>query len=60
RKELNLMDIIRKTIESTTFKFNDNNIKITISIGSTIYKEGENIDNFISRADNNLYIKQKN
>ncbi|KLO20988.1 signal transduction protein [Marinitoga sp. 1197] len=55
KKGLDLMDIIRKTIETTTFKFKDNNIKITISIGSTLYKTGESIDNLISRADNNLY-----
>jgi diguanylate cyclase (GGDEF)-like protein len=51
---------LRKNIEDNTFKFDEANISITISIGIAAYKETNiNMDNLIHEADLALYEAKK-
>jgi len=51
---------LRKNIENNTFKFDEANISITISIGIAAYKETNiNMDNLIHEADLALYEAKK-
>ena len=54
---MSIAESVRKQVESISFeiKTNEEPIKKTISIGVTIYKTGESINDFIERADKALY-----
>lgn len=47
---------LRSLAEELTFAEMLSSVKITISIGMTIYRQGEPIDSFLSRADEALYM----
>lgn len=51
---------IRKAVESTAFKAYDEKLKITISIGASIFPEdADNLHDLIDRADSALYTAKK-
>lgn len=52
------LERLRQTIESYSFKYNDKNLKVTVSIGASSNKT-ENVNYFIDNADKALY-KAKN
>ncbi|HOV14032.1 MAG TPA: sensor domain-containing diguanylate cyclase, partial [Spirochaetota bacterium] len=53
---------IRKIVEESVFLYNDKEIKITISVGITSYRDNnpKNSIDFISMADKALYYSKKN
>ena len=51
---------IRKTIEACTFNANGDTFHVTISIGLTIFIQGEDILTTLSRADKALYTAKEN
>lgn len=59
KKFISILEHMRKYIEQTSFKTENNEIKFTVSIGSANYKENIRIEDFIKIADDNLY-KAKN
>lgn len=46
---------VRKKVEDLIIKFDDKELKLTISCGIALYKDSESIDELISRADTHLY-----
>jgi diguanylate cyclase (GGDEF)-like protein len=54
----NIAEKLRKNCESLMFE--NINIKITASFGATFYREWEDIDTFIKRADENMYKAKEN
>lgn len=51
---------IRKKIEDTVFKAYDEKVRVTISIGISIYpKDGDKIKDLVERADRALYTAKK-
>lgn len=51
---------IRKKIEDTVFKAYDEKVRVTISIGISIYpKDGEKMKDLVERADKALYTAKK-
>jgi diguanylate cyclase (GGDEF)-like protein len=54
------MEEIRKKIEEHTFCQSRNlNLKVTVSIGVTEYRDSMRIEEFISKADENLYTAKR-
>lgn len=51
---------IRQTIESHPFKFENNQIKVTVSIGVTLRKDGDDWEKMYNRADQALYQSKQN
>jgi len=49
---------LRKSCEDMVIENIDT--KITASFGATLYKEGEDVDTLMKRADSNMYIAKKN
>lgn len=47
---------IRKVIESMDL---EKGIRVTISVGGTVYKKGDTVDSIISRADEALYLAKQ-
>ena len=52
---LNRLEKLRRTIEEETFSSNDKDIRITITIGACKYKEGMELDKWVSLADEKMY-----
>jgi diguanylate cyclase (GGDEF)-like protein len=50
---------IRSYIERTTFTYKNNDISLTISIGVSTFKEGDNASTVFERADAALYLAKK-
>lgn len=48
-------DILRRAVEIAEVSYQKEKIHITISVGITQYRENENLDTFINRADIALY-----
>ena len=51
----NLAEKMRKNIENTSVKENNNNHKVTVSLGVSFIKPGDTVDSLIKRADDGLY-----
>lgn len=49
------LETLRQTIKSIPFRFRDAKVEITISIGATLFKEGDNPSDVFERADKALY-----
>ncbi|MGL6003863.1 diguanylate cyclase domain-containing protein [Aeromonas sobria] len=49
------LETLRQTIKSIPFRFRDAKVEITISIGATLFKEGDNPSDVFERADQALY-----
>nr|WP_227002170.1 GGDEF domain-containing protein [Aeromonas schubertii] len=49
------LDKLRQTIKSIPFRFKDARVEITISIGATLFKEGDQPTDAFERADQALY-----
>lgn len=54
--ETAVLETVRKTVAEREFVYDGNRIKLTITIGAAPYLENQNIDEWISAADENLYI----
>lgn len=50
----------RKAIESSSLIYNDNEIKVTITIGGVSFYQGATRDSLVTRADENLYKGKHN
>jgi two-component system, cell cycle response regulator len=50
---------LRQAVESETFVYNDNPIRLTISLGVAIYQVGKSTQTLIKIADDNLYRAKK-
>lgn len=53
-----IADKLRKIVESHAFKLDVTSIKITVSIGGTMYKNDESKESVIERADHNMYVSK--
>ena len=51
----NLLEMLRKDIESREFSSGDQTIKVTVSIGAAAYEKGMSVDKFVQEADARLY-----
>lgn len=49
------LETLRQTIKSIPFRFRDAKVEITISIGATLFREGDNPSDVFERADRALY-----
>ncbi|MGL4356270.1 MAG: diguanylate cyclase [Aeromonas popoffii] len=49
------LETLRQTIKSIPFRFRDARVEITISIGATLFREGDNTSDAFERADKALY-----
>lgn len=60
-KELKMIaNKLRIKVKRATLEVDsETNISVSISIGGTLYKSGETIENLISRADNNMYNSKR-
>ena len=47
---------IRKAVESIDF---EKGIRVTISLGGTVYRKGDTVDSIINRADEALYLAKQ-
>lgn len=54
-----LLDALREDIRGLEISSGGQTIKVTASIGSADYEEGMNLDKFIQRADERLYIAKE-
>ncbi|CAG5078179.1 Putative uncharacterized protein [Thermobacillus xylanilyticus] len=52
---IKLAERIRKEIESTSFTYKETRIWVTVSMGITEYIRGQDLHQFIERADQALY-----
>ncbi|MCR4691264.1 MAG: GGDEF domain-containing protein [Lachnospiraceae bacterium] len=50
-----MMENLRKKVESEEFNFEGSNIRVTVTIGISERQEGETVDQWIHRADERLY-----
>lgn len=50
-----LLNQIRETIAKLPFKFKDNRLTITVSIGASMFKDNDSTVDVLERADNALY-----
>jgi len=55
-----LAEKLRKAFESHAFKVNDQEIRLTLSLGVASYQEGSDIDAILDRADKALYRAKAN
>ncbi len=51
---------ILKSVRGSSLMYQDNKIKITLSIGSAVFTEGDDFESFINRADKALYKAKEN
>lgn len=61
--EKNIIEIsnrIRNLVENKDFCVEDKIIKVTISIGATLVKEMDNLEDLLKRADEGVYLAKKN
>ena len=49
------LDKLREQIKSIPFRFKEERVTITASIGATLFQQGDNIDSALERADQALY-----
>ncbi|OZG39956.1 GGDEF domain-containing protein [Aeromonas sp. A35_P] len=49
------LETLRQTIKSIPFRFRDARVEITISIGATLFREGDHTTDAFERADKALY-----
>lgn len=49
---------VRKLVAESYIEHNNEKLNVTISIGATVVKNGDNIKSIISRADNLLYLSK--
>lgn len=49
------LETLRQTIKSIPFRFRDAKVEITISIGATLFKDGDSPSDVFERADKALY-----
>jgi diguanylate cyclase (GGDEF)-like protein len=54
-----VIDRIVSTISKTKMKYKENLIDITISLGLTMHRKGDTIEDMIKRADEALYEAKK-
>lgn len=55
-----IADKLRVKVYEAQYKLNNNtNMSVSMSIGGTLYQQGDEIVNLISRADNNMYISKE-
>ena len=50
-----IMEQLRQTVAGTPFTYEDERIKVTITIGVSCYEEGQSLSHWIQRADDKLY-----
>ena len=50
---------IRAKFEEATFGNDQYNLHVTLSLGVSQYKEGQNMDESVKEADENLYLAKK-
>lgn len=55
-----LLNNVRETIAKLPFKFKDNRLTITVSIGASMFKDNDNTVDVLERADNALYNAKDN
>lgn len=55
-----LLEKIRAAIASTSFNYKEEPLAITLSVGITEFKEGDNIESAFARADKALYAAKAN
>jgi len=53
------LDLLRKKIKAIPFKFKGAQVSISISIGATLFKENDKIDDALERADQALYAAKE-
>ncbi|SNU08086.1 diguanylate cyclase (GGDEF) domain-containing protein [Lachnospiraceae bacterium] len=53
------MEKLRQTVENTEFKYDEQKINVTVTIGVAEGEKGLSVDNWVQKADSNLY-KGKN
>lgn len=51
---------ILKSVRGSSLMYQENRIKITLSIGSAVFAEGDDFESFIDRADKALYRAKQN
>ena len=54
------LEVLRKNIEDSYFKFNENTINITVSIGISEYNKNLDIAKVLKEADEKLYTAKEN
>lgn len=57
---LSIAEQIRKEVEAKRFDLGDGVIQITVSAGIATHRKGETLDDFMHRADKNLYRAKEN
>ena len=55
-----ILEKLLKTVEKTEFKYDGNNIEVTVTIGIAKLENNENADQWIKHADDNLYYGKNN
>ncbi|WP_407331208.1 diguanylate cyclase [Enterovibrio sp. 27052020O] len=55
-----LLTNIRETVAKLPFKFKDNRLTVTVSIGASLFKDNDNTVEVLERADNALYNAKHN
>ena len=55
-----LLETLRKKIENEIFRYEDNSLNITVTIGVSVYSSEINNDAWISKADEKLYYGKSN
>jgi len=58
-KTMEMMEKIRKKIEVTKFKYKDDILNFTISVGIGCHHKGDSMNNFVGRVDKALYESKK-
>lgn len=59
-RAMDLARMIADTIRETGIRYGRDNIRTTISVGVTEYRDGEDLSTIITRADNALYSAKSN
>ena len=50
------LETVRKCFDKHSLEISNNDISITVSIGLTMYKKGDDIKSLVKKADDNLYV----
>jgi diguanylate cyclase len=54
-----VLDKIRKAISEIAFRFKDDPVTITLSIGLSAFRDNDNIESVFARADKQLYVAKE-
>ena len=54
-RKLEVVEALRQAVENNRFTFNGEDISVTITVGVSLYKEGQSLDSWIQSADRRLY-----